>query len=205
MEINMNKVFLGAAVLLSVASTQVMAGPNWNQASASYLSADIGDNDDIDGLGLSGTKLLNSNFFLAGSYSSLTLETFNAFGYEVDADLNFLSLGVGARKAVAGNTDIYGIVSYEKIDLSVSTGFGGFYSAAVDDESGYGLRIGVRSMMTPKVEVNGEISYIDVLDDAETGFGFGAAYYFTNQFSAGAGYNTSDDIDTLNLTATFNF
>ena len=201
----MNKVLLGAAVLLSVASTQVMAGPNWNQASVSYLSADIGDEDDIDGFGLSGTKLLNSNFFLAGSYSSLTLETFNAFGYEANADLNLLSLGVGARKAVASNTDIYGIVSYERMDLSLSTGFGGFYSRSIDDESGYGLRVGVRSMVAPKFEINGVISYIDVLDDAETGFGFGAEYYFTNQFSVGAGYNKSDDIDTLNLTGTFNF
>ena len=135
----MNKVLLGTALLLSVAATSAVAGPNWNQASISYLSADFGD-EDVSGVGISGTKLLNSNFFVAGGYSVLSEDVGNG----VDLNLNTLSLGLGVRKAVANNTDIFGVVSFQNIELEAASGW---TSLASDDASGYGLTAGARSMV----------------------------------------------------------
>lgn len=53
----MDKVSLGTALLLSVATTSAVAGPKWNQASISYLSVnDDTDADAITGFGISVTR-----------------------------------------------------------------------------------------------------------------------------------------------------
>lgn len=198
----MKKVLLGTALMLTVAATPAVAAtPNWNEVSISYF--DVSDDfDDESGFGISGTKLLNSNFFVTGSYSTFTVNTFDAFGFDIDEDFNFLSLGLGARKAVAGNTDIFGTVSYEYAEYAVSSGFA---SRTVADNNGYSLTAGVRSMVTPKVELTAAIDYVEFDDESETGFGVEAAYHFTNKFAAGVGFHNSDDVDTISLNATMKF
>ena len=199
----MNKVLLGAAVLLTVASTQVMAGPNWDEVSVSYISTEFDDGEDIDGFGISGTKLINSNFFVAGSYSSQEVESFNDFGFRADVDFNSLSLGIGARKAVANNTDVYGVLSYESREAALSSGFS---SATIDDIDGYGVTAGVRTMMTPKVELNAAVNYLDLDDvDSDTSFEVGGAFHFNSQFAVEANYEKADEADVLTLSGTFKF
>jgi len=191
-------VLLGTALFVSAVSTSAIAGPKWNQISISYLSSSAGD-DEISGFGMSGSKLLGANFFAVGSYATFSEDI---VGTTVDADLNYLSLGLGVRKAVAGNTDLFGIVSYENVEAALSSGF---TSQSLADVDGYAVRAGVRSMIAPKFELSASASYAEYDEVTESGFDIGAAYYFTNQFSLGAGYGTVEDVDTLSLTGTFSF
>jgi len=195
MEIKMKKVVLASALLLSIGSIQAAESVRWDSASLSYQSVDV-DGDKLTGFGVSGTKLIGEDFFIAGSYSSVS-DDVEVSGSKVDLDFNTLSVGLGYRHAISSNTDFFGVVSYE--DMEVEASFQG-NSEDVSD-NGYGLQAGIRSLVSEKIELSGSLSYIDIADESDTGFNVSATYHFTNQFAVGAGYSKSDDVDGLSLSA----
>jgi long-subunit fatty acid transport protein len=133
---------------------------------------------------------------VSGSYSSVSDKE-----YGVNWDYNTMSLGLGYRTALTQNTDFFGVVSYEDVELEASSG--GFSESGGDN--GYGLAVGVRSMLTDKFELNGGFKYIDIAEESDTALSVGALYNFTNQFSAGVGITKSDDIDTVSVSAVYYF
>lgn len=194
-EFKMKKVVLTSILLLSVSSIQAAESVRWDSASLSYQSVDL-DGDKLTGFGVSGTKLIGENIFIAGSYSSVS-DDVEVFDSKLDFDFNTLSVGFGYRHEISGNTDFFGIVSYEDREVEVS------FQGDSDDvsDNGYGLQAGIRSLVSEKIELSGSLSYIDIADESDTIFNVSAMYHFTNQFSVGAGYSKSDDADSLNLSA----
>jgi opacity protein-like surface antigen len=195
MEIKMKKVVLASALLLSIGSIQAAESVRWDSASLSYQSVDL-DGDKLTGFGVSGIKLIGKDFFVAGSYSSVS-DDIDVFGSKVDLDLNKLSVGLGYRHAISNNTDLFGIVSYQDVEIEAS--FQG--NSGDESENGYGLQAGIRSLVTENIELSGSLSYVDIADESETGFDVSAMYHFTEKFSAGVGYGKSDDVDSLSLSA----
>jgi hypothetical protein len=191
----MKKVVLASALLLSIGSIQAAESIRWDSASLSYQSVDL-DGDKLTGFGVYGTKLIGEDFFIAGGYLSVS-DDVELLGSNVDLDFNTLSVGLGYRHAISSNTDLFGIVSYE--DMEIEASFQG-NSGDVSD-NGYGLEAGIRSLVSEKIELSGSLSYIDIADESDTGFNVSATYHFTNQFSVGADYSKSDDFDGLSLSA----
>ena len=187
------------AILLftaAVASPAVLAeSPNFNYVSAGYLNGDI-DGDDADGWTLDGSTLLGENFFLSGQY-----QTVGNSDDGLDVDLNWLSAGVGYRAAISASTDFYGLLTYENVEAEAS--YRG--NSASEDENGYGLSIGVRSMLSDSIELDGRLGYIDIEDESETSITLGARYYMNKNFSIGANYTTIDELDLVSLTARYSF
>jgi opacity protein-like surface antigen len=199
MEFKMKKVVLVSALLLSMGSIQAAESVRWDSASLSYQSVDV-EGDKLTGFGVSGTKLIGEDFFIAGSYSSLS-DDVDLFGSKLELDFNTLSVGLGYRHAISNKTDLFGIVSYE--DMEVKASFQG--ESDSESENGYSLQAGIRSLVTENIELSGSLSYVDITDGSETSFDVSAIYHFTNQFSAGIGYGKSDDLDTLSLSAVLFF
>jgi opacity protein-like surface antigen len=199
MEFKMKKVVLVSALLLSMGSIQAAESVRWDSASLSYQSVDV-EGDKLTGFGVSGTKLIGEDFFIAGSYSSLS-DDVDLFGSKLELDFNTLSVGLGYRHAISNKTDLFGIVSYE--DMEVKASFQG--ESDSESENGYSLQAGIRSLVTENIELSGSLSYVDITDGSETSFDVSAIYHFTNQFSAGIGYGKSDDLDTLTLSAVLFF
>ena len=191
----MKKLVLASALLLSVGTIQAAESVRWDSASLSYQSVDL-DGDKLTGFGVSGTKLVSDNVFIAGSYASVS-DDIDVFGSKVDVDFNTLSIGLGYRHAISTTTDFFGIVSYQ--DMEVEASFQG--NSEDDSENGYGLQAGLRSLVTAQLELSGSLSYVDIADESETGFNVSAMYHFTDQFSAGVGYCKSDAVDSLSLSA----
>ena len=170
------------------------ASPSWNYVELGYVKADIdGAGDfDPDGFGVKGVKLLNENVYLTGTYSRISDD---AYGFDIDIDM--ASMGLGYRYGLNATTDIFGEVTYEYVELS---------EGSVDeDENGYGLAVGVRSMVTNNIELSGAIRYIDIDDEDDTEFEVGANYYFTPNFALGASYALADDVDFLSVVARYSF
>jgi len=123
------------------------------------------------------------------------------FGSRVNVDFNTLSVGLGYRHAISSNSDLFGLVSYEDIEVEAS-----FKEKSRDvSDNGYGLQAGIRSLVTQNIELSGSITYIDIAEESETGFNVLAMYHLTNQFSVGAGYSKTDDVDSLSLSAVLFF
>jgi len=200
MEFKMKKLALASALLLSAGAVQAAESIQWDSATVTYQSVDLGDDVKLSGFGISGTKLINDSFFVAGSYSSVSDEM-DIVGQKVDVGLDAQSVGVGYRYAMSSTTDFFSVLSYRDLKAKAS-----FKGESVDNgDNGYGLDLGLRSLVLAQLELGGSLSYVAIGEEADTGFDINAMYHFTDQIAAGVGYGKADDVDTVSLTATMFF
>jgi hypothetical protein len=199
MESKMKKVVLTSALLLSLGSAQAAESPKWDSVSVSYQSVDL-DSETFTGFGISASKLLGDNFFVTGAYNKAS-DDVQVFDASVDLDLSTTTLGLGYRLPLSENTDFFGVLSYEDMDAEAS------YQGSSENmgENGFGAKIGVRSMVSDKVELGASIQYVDITEDSDTVFAVSALYNFTKNFSAGIGYSKAEDMDTLSVSAYYFF
>jgi len=198
----MNKNIITSVLLATSLLTANVAlaetAPGWDLVQISYASLEIDEADELDftGFNLSGSKLINENVFVLASYTALS------DSYEgVDLNVDTYAIGVGYRYGLNNTTDIYGSVSFQGAELKAS---GNGESDSIDD-TGYGLAVGIRSMVTDQVELSAAISYVSIDSESDTAFSAAAFYNINDQFSVGAGFSTSSDASGYNLTARYSF
>nr|WP_283620234.1 outer membrane beta-barrel protein [Alteromonas macleodii] len=185
-----------ASIFGALSLNTFAASPSYDFVKAGYVQADIEDAGDFEpsGFQIQGFKSLNENVYLTGRYGQLGEDVSG-----VDIDLDYASAGVGYRYGLTQNTDFFGEVTYEYVNLDVELD-----SISGEDDNGYGITAGIRSMLSEQFELRGAIRYIDIEDD-ETAFEIGADYFFTPQFSFGATYVIADDVDLLGVSARYTF
>ncbi|ALS97624.1 porin family protein [Lacimicrobium alkaliphilum] len=190
--------FSAALIALPASAT----APNWNNVEISYAKVDIDELDDISlkGFSAAGTALIGNDFFLQGRFTSVS-DTVRVFSTKTKVDLDWTTLGLGYRYAATSSTDVYATLAYEGLDVKASA-LGSSFS---EDENGYSIAAGVRSMLTDKLEAKGSISYMDIGDGSDTAFEIGGSYYFTPAIAAGASYLKTQDLDVLMLTGRYSF
>ncbi|MED5426092.1 MAG: outer membrane beta-barrel protein, partial [Pseudomonadota bacterium] len=165
-----------ASIFGALSLNTFAASPSYDFVKAGYVQADIEDAGDFEpsGFQIQGFKSLNENVYLTGRYGQLGEDVSG-----VDIDLDYASAGVGYRYGLTQNTDFFGEVTYEYVNIDVELD-----SISGEDDNGYGITAGIRSMLSEQFELRGAIRYIDIEDD-ETAFEIGADYFFTPQFSFG--------------------
>lgn len=172
--------------LLLLSSTAALAeGPSYSYIQASYQEVDVdlggGLDADGDGFAVAGSVDINESWYVFADFSSAELEDV------IDVDL--LSVGVGWHSAINDTTDWYASLAY--VDAEV--GAGGFGSVS---DSGFGLGLGLRGMVSPQMELTGSINYDDYGDDGQTSFGAGLWYTITGNLALGLNAEFGDDITT---------
>lgn len=185
-----------ASILGALSLNAFAASPSYDFIKAGYVQADIEDAGDFEptGFQIQGVKSLNESVYITGRYGQLGEDVAG-----VDIDLDYASAGIGYRYGLTAKTDFFGEVTYEYVNLDVELdGISG------EDDNGYGVTAGIRSMLTEQFELRGAICYIDIEED-ETAFEIGADYFFTPQFSFGATYVIADDVDLLGVSARYTF
>ena len=191
----MLKRLLGMALVFSV-SPALAGGLSYNFVELGYQNAELDDDFagisvDGDGYGISGSFEVGESWFVTASYGTLDFD----FG----VDLDQLSIGGGFYMDLSDRADFYAAISYIQAEISAP----GFGSA---DEDGYGVTVGLRGMVTDKVELSGGISYSDLGDGADgTAFGAGALYSFTDTFALGVNIETDDDVTVYGIGGRFYF
>ena len=185
-----------ASIFGALSLNAFAASPSYDFVKVGYVQADIEDAGDFEptGFQIQGFKSLNENVYLTGRYGQLGEDVSG-----VDIDLDYASAGVGYRYGLTQNTDFFGEVTYEYVNIDVELD-----SISGEDDNGYGITAGIRSMLSEQFELRGAIRYIDIEDD-ETAFEIGADYFFTPQFSFGATYVIADDVDLLGVSARYTF
>ncbi|MEW6999215.1 outer membrane beta-barrel protein [Colwelliaceae bacterium BS250] len=195
----MKKLILGTVLLLPLGSIMAAESIRWDRVDVSYESVDRG-RDKWTGFGLSATNLLGENVFIVGSYTSVSddLDTLfkdgekDAYNTTIDSDINTFSAGLGYRHSLFNTTDLFGVISYENKEYKLSI----FNHSDSQSENGYGLKAGLRSLVTNKIELTGSVGYEKIFDSSETELKVSALYHFTDQFSIGLSYGKSDDVDS---------
>lgn len=134
---------------------------------------------DGDGFGIGGSFEIGEDWFVAVDYATID--------FDFDVDLDTIGAGVGWHTTMSNDSDFYALVQYVRAEASA-------FGFSIDDD-GFGATIGVRGMVTDKVEIGGSIGYVD-LDAAGDGTSFGAhvLYSFTENFAAGLLLDIDEDV-----------
>lgn len=176
--------YLAGFFVLFLAVPAMAESPSFNFVQVGYQEVDldigVGGDVDGDGWGLGGSVEFGQDFFGYVSYSDI--------GFDFSVDLTQLQVGIGWKTDVSQNTAFFARAGYAQAEVDAP----GFGSA---DDSGYGLGVGVRSNVTPLIELYGEIAYADLGDGADTTtFGGGIYFNITEMFALGVGASTDDDV-----------
>lgn len=171
---------------------------SYSYAEIAYVSTDIDDFDEtFDGLALAGSFEVAENFFLFGSYADQSGD----FG-SVDIDATSWTIGGGYAYPVSDTMDLVGRLAYVSAELEASA-FG--ESGNVDDD-GYSLSAGLRALPIEQLELEGDITYVDLSDAGDsTVFGIGARYFFFPQFAMGVAAGFGDDSTSYGVSARWSF
>jgi len=178
--------------LLSLSLTAAAEGLDYTYVQGSYSQVEFDEIDvDGDGFGISGSFALTDRFAVFGGYQMAD------FDFDVESDT--VELGGLFHAPVSDTVDLVTSLSYVSVEFDMP-GFGSF------DDDGFGLGLGLRTMASPQLELNGGVSYVD-LDDSgdDTTFGAGIRYHFTESFSAGLGGSWGDDASSYGLSGRMSF
>ena len=160
---------------------------SYNNLELDFYDVEIdGSPVEDEGFALGGSAEITPNIFLSGRYA--------------DSDqLQRISAGVGAHTPLAQNTSLYGVLSFEDIDIDRLN----------QDENGFGVEGGLRHALTTNLEVNGGVQYISIDDvavfDDEVGYKLGATYNFTERLGLKAGANMIDDYEEFTIGGRYSF
>lgn len=176
---------LAAGLLLPLS---VSAAPlSYNNLELDYMNVEIdGAPVDDQGFALGGSAEFTPNFFFTGRYAN-------------SDDLQRISAGLGAHTPLAQETSLYGVLSFEDVDIDRSA----------SDGNGFGLEGGVRHALAQNFEINGGVQYLKVDDvgtfDDEFGVKVGALYSFTQNLGVKAGYDMIDDYEEFTVGGRYSF
>jgi hypothetical protein len=183
--------FLGAS-LVSTACLAADQGPKWTYVEANYTRIDFDDFDaDGDLFGVAGSLALTDLFHIFASYDDGEIESDGPSS--ADADYNELTVGLGINYPVNDTVDLVGQVGWMRAEVENF------------DEDGAMLFGGVRAMVTPQLELNGGVAYVDIDDFDDTALRIGLVYSFTDMFAVRAGASFGDEVTRFGIGARLYF
>jgi len=203
-EMNLQKItgVLATAAMIASGSALAVDRPDWTYVQASYGIGDstsTGGNEDTSQWGIGGSLGFLNMWHVQAAWFDGENEGADADGY---------SILLGLHPNVGDATDLFFDVFFGTTDQDDAP------QASVTDElDKWGLNIGVRHMVTERLELNGKVFYSDVDTPGNTGsssaddvgveiggqFNFGA-------FSSGISANVTDDtIIKLNVRWSFDW
>ncbi|HET6628668.1 MAG TPA: outer membrane beta-barrel protein [Woeseiaceae bacterium] len=175
----------------SISGAAYAEGFDYSFIEGSYGQVQFDDLDvDGDGLSIGGSYAVSDNFHVFGGYET--------GDFDFGVDLNTMQAGVGYNMPVSDAVDVVASLAYVNMEVEAA-GLG-----SVDD-NGYEMGVGLRAMASPQFELSGEISYLDLGDGSDTGFGAGFLYHFSESFAAGLSGDWNEDFSTYALNGRFSF
>jgi hypothetical protein len=194
----MKKLILGLAAM--ALSATAMAGPSWTYAELNYVVGDSKEDStgetELSGYNIQGSLAFFDLFHASAKYGTLdTGDLGDGYLGNGLGDIDTAGIRVGIHPAVTDSTDLYLEIGYTTSD----------FDDADMEPSEIDLAVGLRSMLSDKVEVRGGLTYaIGDTDDqclyiydggvydcgsssddgyTDTRFNVGGSYHFTDAFS----------------------
>lgn len=186
------KKILSTAALLALASPALADGLSYNYIEAGFAQIDLDDDIvdvDGDGFAFGGSFEVGDQMFVFAEYGSSDFD----FG----VDLDELAVGLGFHTAMSSNVDFVARIAYVSVEASA---FG--ISA---DEDGFGASIGMRGKPAERIELEGNLSYVDLGDGDDTSVNGAAWYEFTDTFAVGLNIGLGDDMTRYGIGARLYF
>lgn len=158
---------LAPACLLAIAAPGVAVAHNYTYVEGGFISRDTHRVDD-SGLRIAGAFAATPQVAAIGEFTDT-------------GDLDQLSVGAIYHTPVDSMIDLYGGATLEFADYGR------------DDDTGFGLRTGLRWKFAQHFELNPEIRHTDVLDHSDTSLRLAGLFNFAPNLSAQAALQGGDD------------
>lgn len=162
---------LSAAVLMLVAGTVSATDRSYfSHVQLGYTQGDFeitvpglgSAEEDDDGFTLDASFLVNDNVFIAAEITKLETE-------DSDVEIDEMRLGVGARTRIGGNTDLFGVLQFGKVELTIP----GVGSA---DDDGFVITGGASINPSPQVNLFLKAGYVLFDESDGTDLSFGVSF-----------------------------
>ncbi|QEY11703.1 MULTISPECIES: hypothetical protein [unclassified Cellvibrio] len=176
---------IAAAGLFGSVNVLANSPISYNYAALQFVNQDIDDsNCDQDGLRLSGSLELNSDFFAVGSFSDLS---------DGRCGAEALSVGIGYHTLFGADSSLYGTLSVENVDID-----------HYDSDSGIVAAVGLRGFINQQVEAKAQLAHHTAFD-GNTVLSGGLAYWFARNFAATADVGLGTEASEIALGVRMNF
>lgn len=168
---DIKKPLLCLAIIASLSPALAQADqPSYTFVDGGYLRLDLDDISlDPTGFFIRGSVELAENWFLQAGY----LNADDSTGL-IDVEIDQFNFGGGFKTAVGEDTSINVTLNYISAEAEASYQYGGSFT---EDEDGYGIGAGIRSMLSDSFELNAAIGYSDSGEADGVEFGVGAVWY----------------------------
>jgi len=159
------------------------SGLSYTLGEARVVARDPDGAGDADGVSLGGSARITPDLFVAGSLTSV-----GSGGYDEDT----AELGLGLRYPFTSQVDLLGVASLVHDDRQLNGRNSG-------SDFGPALTGGVRSLLTPKIEIGGYARYTNLYNNGDLGLRAEGLYNFTPNFSALASAGLSNNERTASV------
>lgn len=150
---------------------------------------------------ISGDNGIDGNAIAATGWFRMQESLFAVLGAQ-KADLDGgrdalgLAAGLGYIQPLSDRVDGIGIATIRRADVE-GPGFD-------RSETGFGIQVGLRALVTPSVQLRGMLNYIDVFD-SDTSFTAQGEYYFNDNLGASLAAQVGGDSDTFSVGVNYYF
>ena len=192
--------FCGTVAAFALAS---QAQAQNTQISYDYLQASATQGEILDtdftGYSAAASFSLSDSVFMSASYTDGETDDTVGFGFSRSkVKANGFNVGLGYHMPISSTTDFVTRLSYVRTEAE--------YLGFSDDANGYGVDLGVRSMVLSNLELEALAVYTDGNDvDSEVGLNINAKFFITPAFALIVGYTDGDDTSSVSAGLWFNF
>lgn len=190
---------LGLGSQAALAQTTPSETPSFSYVGASYVELDEADTT-FDGFEAEVSGRLGQYMFLSGSYSEVSGSVSGLGSTDFDIATGRLGFIFGRDERVAAYVGPQ--VAYIKTNYGL--GSDGDWELGSESTTDWGAFAGVRAMVMPRVELNGEVSYIDFDRESLTSYSAGTRIYLTPNLAA-TGQLRMGDLDGFSVGVNYAF
>lgn len=192
--------FCGTVAAFALAS---QAQAQNTQISYDYLQASATQGEILDtdftGYSAAASFSLSDSVFMSAAYTAGETDDKFGFGFRASTiEANGFDVGLGYHMPISSTTDLVTRLSYAKAEVE--------YAGFSEDANGYGIDLGIRSLVLSNLELEALAVYSDGSDmDGEVGLNINAKFFFTPAFALIVGYSDGDDTSGVSAGLRFNF
>jgi len=139
---------------------------------------------------------LTENFAATASGLTGEVET-TGIGAPRDIDTRDLAIGLTAHFPLFDNADLIVPVAIHHAKARAGS--------IKDSDTGYSIAVGVRALLTERIEVEGVLRHFDINSDDDQSLLGSARFHFTDALSLAVTGQFSDDVNSVGLNGRFTF
>lgn len=169
----------------------------------SYLSAGYGLTEvEFEGIDVDGDGFGFGGSVEFGQSPIFGFASLQQIDYDFDIGVRQLEIGIGAHTPISERTSLFGTVSYVKLD--------GEDAAEGIDPDGVGFGLGLRHLVSDRLELNGGAKLVRLEfegeSDTSTSLFVGGQYHVTDQLGISASFSAGEDDErTFIIGGRYNF